>query len=145
MDIKTKESLRTIKTLDRAKNIAGKLKNGAEEVKETADEMQNTNYESGTEYAGNALQANERLAAIQAAYTVKRVGNWGLRETADNIQKHRTERETAEHIEESTEETESVKYPALGSPVEPEKSETSSPDVPQKGSEQLPPWKKVEA
>ena len=44
MKIKTRESLRTIKTFDRAKTLGQKVKNGAGEVKEYGEELQNTRY-----------------------------------------------------------------------------------------------------
>lgn len=44
--IKTRESLRTIKTFDRAKALGQKVKNGAGEVKEYGEELQNTRYGS---------------------------------------------------------------------------------------------------
>ena len=49
MKIKTRESLRTIKTFDRAKTLGQKVKNGAWEVKEYGEELQNTRYGSANE------------------------------------------------------------------------------------------------
>lgn len=89
MKIKTRESLRTIKTFDRAKTLGQKVKNGAGEVKEYGEELQNTRYGSANEYAGNAVENTERRAAINTAYGAGKIGNWGLKETRKNILKWR--------------------------------------------------------
>lgn len=68
MKIKTRESLRTIKTFDRAKTLGQKVKNGAGEVKEYGEELQNTRYGSANEYAGNAVENTERRTARNVAY-----------------------------------------------------------------------------
>ena len=65
MKIKTRESLRTIKTFDRAKTLGQKVKNGAGEVKEYGEELQNTRYGSANEYAGNAVENTEMLPMVQ--------------------------------------------------------------------------------
>ena len=83
--IKTRESLRTIKTFDRAKTLGQKVKNGAGEVKEYGEELQNTRYESANEYAGNAVENTERRTARNVAYGAGKIGNWGLKETQKNI------------------------------------------------------------
>ena len=90
MKIKTRESLRTIKTFDRAKTLGQKVKNGAGEVKEYGEELQNTRYESANEYAGNAVENTERRAARNVAYGAGKIGNWGLKETRKNILKWRS-------------------------------------------------------
>ena len=87
MPIKTRESLRTIKTFDRAKSLGEKVKNGANEIKEYADDVQNLNYESENEYAGNQVQTTEGRLARNTAYGASRVGNWGIRETRKNLLK----------------------------------------------------------
>lgn len=87
--IKTRESLRTIKTLDRARTLGQKVKNGAGEVKGYGEELQNTRYESANEYAGNAVENTERRIARNTAYGIGRIGNWGLKETRKNIIKWR--------------------------------------------------------
>lgn len=85
--IKTRESLRTIKTFDRAKTLGQKVKNGAGEIKEYGEELQNTRYESANEYAGNAVENTERRTARNVAYGAGKIGNWGLKETRKNILK----------------------------------------------------------
>lgn len=87
--IKTRESLRTIKTFDRAKTLGQKVKNGAGEVKEYGEELQNTRYGSANEYAGNAVENTERRTARNVAYGAGKIGNWGLKETRKNILKWR--------------------------------------------------------
>ena len=87
--IKTRESLRTIKTFDRAKTLGQKVKNGAGEVKEYGEELQNTRYGSANEYAGNAVENTERRTARNVAYGAGKIGNWGLKETQKNILKWR--------------------------------------------------------
>lgn len=88
--IKTRESLRTIKTFDRAKALGQKVKNGAGEVKEYGEELQNTRYESANEYAGNAVENTERRMARNVAYGAGKIGNWGLKETRKNLLKWRS-------------------------------------------------------
>lgn len=88
--IKTRESLRTIKTFDRAKTLGQKVKNGAGEVKEYGEELQNTRYESANEYAGNAVENTERRTARNVAYGAGKIGNWGLKETRKNLLKLRS-------------------------------------------------------
>lgn len=90
MKIKTRESLRTIKTFDRAKTLGQKVKNGAGEIKEYGEELQNTRYGSANEYAGNAVENTERRAARNVAYGAGKIGNWGLKETRKNILKWRS-------------------------------------------------------
>ena len=87
--IQTRESLRTIKTFDRAKTLGQKVKNGAGEIKEYGEELQNTRYESANEYAGNAVENTERRTARNVAYGAGKIGNWGLKETRKNILKWR--------------------------------------------------------
>ena len=89
MKIKTRESLRTIKTFDRAKTLGRKVKNGAGEIKEYGEELQNTRYGSANEYAGNAVENTERRTARNVAYGAGKIGNWGLKETRKNILKWR--------------------------------------------------------
>ena len=89
MKIKTRESLRTIKTFDRAKTLGQKVKNGAGEIKEYGEELQNTRYGSANEYAGNAVENTERRTARNVAYGAGKIGNWGLKETRKNIPKWR--------------------------------------------------------
>ena len=87
--IKTRESLRTIKTFDRAIALGQKVKNGAGEIKEYGEELQNTRYGSTNEYAGNAVENTERRTARNVVYGAGKIGNWGLKETRKNLLKWR--------------------------------------------------------
>lgn len=89
MKIKTRESLKTIKTFDRAETLAQKSKSGVSSLRDSAEQTQNTSYESETEYAGNELQDKEERIARTAVMGADRVGRWGVRETRKNIQKWR--------------------------------------------------------
>ena len=52
MKIKTRESLKTIKTFDKAETLAQKSKNCVSSLHDSAEQTQNVGNESGTEYAG---------------------------------------------------------------------------------------------
>lgn len=90
MKIKTRESLKTIKTFDRAENLAGKTKNGISELNKVAAETQGSGYTSGTEYAGNQVQGAEETGTRNALYGANRIGQWGVKETRRNIQRWRS-------------------------------------------------------
>ncbi len=87
MKIKTRESLRTIKTFDRAESLAGKTKGGLSEVNRQAEDVQGSNYDSATDYAGNQVQGSEERIARTAVYGADKIGRWGVRETRKNIWK----------------------------------------------------------
>ena len=89
MEIKTRESMRTVKTFDRIAAFASKTRAGASEVKKYAEELKNNSYESETEYAGNTLQSTERRIGHGSLYGANKIGNWGIRETRKNIVKWR--------------------------------------------------------
>lgn len=90
MKIKTRESLKTIKTFDRAENLAGKTKNGISELNKSTEETQEAGYTSGTEYAGNQVQGAEETGTRNALYGANRIGGWGVKETRRNIQRWRS-------------------------------------------------------
>lgn len=87
MKIKTRESLNTIKTFDRADMLAQKSKTGVSLLHNSAEQTQGVGYESETEYAGNELQDKEERLGKTFAYGANRVGKWGVRETRRNILK----------------------------------------------------------
>ena len=87
MKIKTRESLKTIKTFDRAENLAGKTKNGISELNKGAEETQGAGYTSGTEYAGNQVQGAEKTGTRNALYGANRIGRWGVKETRRNMRR----------------------------------------------------------
>ncbi len=86
MKIKTRESLKTIKTFDRAENLAGKTKTGISELNKGVEETQGAGYTSETEYAGNQVQGAEETGTRNALYGANRIGRWGVKETRRNIQ-----------------------------------------------------------
>ena len=89
MKIKTRESLKTIKTFDRADTLAQKSKSGISSLHNSAEQTQNIGYESETDYAGSELQDKEERIARMAMVGANKVGRWGVKETRKNIQKLR--------------------------------------------------------
>lgn len=89
MKIKTRESLKTIKTFDRADTLAQKSKSGISSLHNSAEQTQNVGYESENDYAGSELQDKEERIARMAVVGANKVGRWGVKETRKNIQKWR--------------------------------------------------------
>ena len=89
MKIKTRESLKTIKTFDRADTLAQKSKKGVSSLHNSAEQTQNVGYESETDYAGSELQDKEEHIARMTIVGANKVGRWGVKETRKNIQKWR--------------------------------------------------------
>ena len=89
MKIKTRESLKTIKTFDRAETLAQKSKSGVSSLHNSAEQTQNIGYESETDYAGSELQDKEERIARMTVVGANKVGRWGVKETRKNIQKWR--------------------------------------------------------
>lgn len=85
MRIKTRQSGRTIKTFDRADNLAQKTKNGLSDANRTAEQLQDANAESGVDYAGTRVQEGEGQIGEYAAYGMERIGRWGIRVTATQL------------------------------------------------------------
>ena len=86
---KTRESLRSIKSLDKAEGLAKKSKNGASSLANSAEETQNSRHETEVEYAGNEVQDKEERSGRALVRGAARVGQWGYRTTVRNIQKWR--------------------------------------------------------
>ena len=86
MKIKTRESLKTIKTFDRADTLAQKSKKGVSSLHNSAEQTQNVGYESETDYAGSELQDKEERIARMTVVGANKVGRWGVKETRKNIQ-----------------------------------------------------------
>ena len=89
MKIKTRESLKTIKTFDRAETLAQKSKSGVSSLHNSAEQTQNIGYESETDYAGSELQDKEERIARMTVVGANKVGRWGVKETRKNVQKWR--------------------------------------------------------
>ena len=89
MKIKTRESLKTIKTFDRVDTLAQKSQSGISSLHNSAEQTQNIGYESETDYAGSELQDKEERIARMTVVGANKVGRWGVKETRKNIQKWR--------------------------------------------------------
>ena len=89
MKIKTRESLKNIKTFDRADTLAQKSKKGVSSLHNSAEQTQNVGYESETDYAGSEVQDKEERIARMTVVGANKVGRWGVKETRKNIQKWR--------------------------------------------------------
>ena len=85
MKIKTRQSERTIKTFDRADNLAQKTKNGLSEANRTAEQLQDQGAESGVDYAGSRIQESEGNIGEYATYGMERMGRWGVRVTGNKL------------------------------------------------------------
>ena len=83
--IKTRQSGRTIKTFDRADNLAQKTKNGLFDANRTAEQLQDTNAESGVDYAGSRIQESEGHIGEYATCGMERMGRWGMRVTGNKL------------------------------------------------------------
>ena len=86
---KTRESLRSIKVVDKTEGLAKKSKNGASSLANSAEETQNSRHETEVEYAGNEVQDKEERSGRALVRGAERVGQWGYRTTVRNIQKWR--------------------------------------------------------
>ena len=89
MKIKTRESLKTVKTFDRADTLAQKSKSGISSLFNSAEQTQNSDHESEIDYADSELQGKSGYIASTAIVGADCVGRWGLRKTRDNIHKWR--------------------------------------------------------
>ena len=88
-DIKTRESLHTVKTFDRVQNLAAKTRKGVDQAKQEINDTISSGESSESEYAGNRLEAYESGTVHLAVRAGDRIGRWGVRETRRNIQKWR--------------------------------------------------------
>ena len=87
MRIKTRQSGRTIKTFDRADNLAQKTKNGLTDANRTAEQLQDANAESGVDYAGSRIQEGEENVGEYSVYGMERMGRWGMRVTGNKLRR----------------------------------------------------------
>ena len=86
MRIKTRETLRSIKKVDRAEILAQKTKGAISNLQNAAEQKQG-NYESQTEYASNFLQEKEERIGRTAVCVADRAGRWGVKESRNNLAK----------------------------------------------------------
>ena len=84
MRIKTRETLRSIKKVDRAEILAQKTKGAISNLQNAAEQKQG-NYESQTEYASNFLQEKEERVGRTAVCGAERAGRWGVKESRSNL------------------------------------------------------------
>ncbi len=85
MKIKTRDSMRTIKTLDRAGTFADQTKGGLSEANRQATDVDGGNYNSATDYAGQQVTGTEGRIARTTIYGGGKIGRWGIRETRKNL------------------------------------------------------------
>jgi hypothetical protein len=85
MKIKTRQSARTIKTFDRADNLAQKTKGGLSDANRTAEQLQDANAESGVDYAGSRIQEGEENVGEYSAYGMERMLRWGMRVAGNKL------------------------------------------------------------
>ena len=85
--IKTRRSARTIKTFDRADNLAQKTKNGLTDANRTVEQLQDQSAESGVDYAGSRIQEGEENVGEYSAYGMERMGRWGIRVTENKLRR----------------------------------------------------------
>ena len=88
-DIKTRESLHTVKTFDRVQKLAGKTMEGTNEAKQGINDTFTSGESSESEYAGNHLAAYESGVARITIRSGDKIGRWGVRQTAANTRKLR--------------------------------------------------------
>jgi len=89
MSIKTRESFHNIKTFDRVDNLAQKSRGGFSELNRSANETQETQYESGVDYAGERIQQSSEKTGRVSATGAKQIGQWGVRESRNLLRKYR--------------------------------------------------------
>ena len=92
-DIKTRESLQTVKTFDRLQNLGAKTRKGFDEAKEDVQEVTSATGENESEYAGSKLQNAEHGMIRSTVYGADKVGRWGVKQTARNIRKWKQRRQ----------------------------------------------------
>ena len=88
MTIKTRQSGRTIKTFDRAGNLAQKTKGGITYTKQAAEQTVNQKHLSGVDYASDKTQQTEARLAYHGIAGAERLGRWGVRETGSLLRRY---------------------------------------------------------
>lgn len=84
MRIKTREALRSIKKVDRAKILVQKTKGSISNLQNAAEQGRG-DYESQNEYASNFLQEKEERIGRTAVCGAERAGRWGINESRSNL------------------------------------------------------------
>lgn len=88
-DIKTKETKKDIKALDKSQVLAERMKNAATQTKEKAEQGISVNENSPNEYASDRTEQAARRIKDRAIYEFNKQGQKGLEETKQNISKAR--------------------------------------------------------
>lgn len=88
MKIKKRESLRTIKTFDRAENLAQKTRNGVSSLNRSSEQTQGVGDASETDYAEKRISGAEHKGIRTAAYEAEKYGHWSIRTTQKNLKQH---------------------------------------------------------
>ena len=86
-DIKTRASLRTIKTLDRTQTLAQKTKEGVQGLNREAEQTQSEGYESANEYADDQLESKEKTIARTVTFGAVRLAQKGMKKGRKAIEK----------------------------------------------------------
>lgn len=95
--IKTKESLHTIKSLDRAEGLTKKMKNGGLSVYDEAS-RQVSDDDSERDYGNSQLDNWSENGSMMAVRAADRFGRWGIRTTAKNIRNRRMRKSAAQNV-----------------------------------------------
>ncbi|MDD4496361.1 MAG: CHAP domain-containing protein, partial [Eubacteriales bacterium] len=88
-DIKTKETKKDIKALDKSRVLAERMKNTVTQTKEKAEQGISTNENSPNEYAADRTEQTAGRIKDRAVYEFNKQGQKGLEETKQNISKAR--------------------------------------------------------
>lgn len=88
-NIKTKETKKNIKTLDKSRVLADRMKNAATQTKEKAEQGVSANENSPNEYAADRTEQTVGRIKDKAIYEFNKQGQKGLEETKQNISKAR--------------------------------------------------------
>lgn len=88
-DIKTKETKKNIKALDKSQVLADRMKNAATQTKEKAEQGVSANENSPNEYAADRSELTAESIKDKAIYEFNKQGQKGLDETKQNISRAR--------------------------------------------------------
>lgn len=88
-NIKTRETKKDIKTLDKSRVLAERMKNAATQTKEKAEQGISANENSPNEYASDRTEQAAGRIKDKAIYEFNKQGQKGLEETKQNISKAR--------------------------------------------------------
>jgi hypothetical protein len=81
MGIKTRQSGRTIKTFDRAGDLAQKTKDGVADAKQAVEQTLDSKHLSEVDYASDKIKQTEERLGGYGIVAAEKLGWWGVRET----------------------------------------------------------------